>query len=427
VSNPLPVRIMVASQSHPKFTKGGSENAAFHLFEELQARPEYVAWFLGCIRDNKYQKPGATFSQPFSSAEFLYAATSFDWFKFSNPDPSFPREFRSLLTTLAPQIVHFHHYACLGVEAFYHVKKTLPDAKIILTLHEYLAICNHHGQMVTTRKYTLCQESSQIRCAECFPNVGTENFFLRDLYIKRFFDLVDHFVAPSEFLANRYIDWGIPRPKISVIENIVRGQHYGDRIAARSGDLPLRIGFFGQISPLKGIGVLLDAASILNEAGVNVSIDVYGDHSGQPEEFKADFLERASKVGHNVILHGPYEPHQVDVLMQSVDAVVVPSIWWENSPLVIQEAFRNRRPVICSDIGGMKEKVRDGVDGFHFPVGNSMALAALLTDLAADREKLTQLATTLNMPPTSETIVARHRVLYEELLGRPLVDQVQSE
>ena len=54
--------------------------------------------------------------------------------------------------------------------------------------------------------------------------------------------------------------------------------------------------------------------------------------------------------------------------MAEVDWVVVPSIWWENAPLVIQEAFRHRRPVICGDIGGMAEMVRDGVDGLHAPV-----------------------------------------------------------
>ena len=54
---------------------------------------------------------------------------------------------------------------------------------------------------------------------------------------------------------------------------------------------------------------------------------------------------------------------------------MVPSIWWENSPLVIQEAFFHRRPVICSDVGGMAEKVTDGVDGIHFRVGDAFSLA----------------------------------------------------
>jgi len=57
---------------------------------------------------------------------------------------------------------------------------------------------------------------------------------------------------------------------------------------------------------------------------------------------------------------------------------VVPSIWWENSPLVIQEAFLHGRPVICSDIGGMSEKVTDGVNGLHFRVGDPYSLADAL-------------------------------------------------
>jgi len=65
-------------------------------------------------------------------------------------------------------------------------------------------------------------------------------------------------------------------------------------------------------------------------------------------------------------------------MMAAVDWVVVPSVWWENSPLVIQEAFAAGRPVICSDVGGMAEKVHDGVDGLHFRVGDAESLAATI-------------------------------------------------
>src|SRR6476469_2964242 len=61
--------------------------------------------------------------------------------------------------------------------------------------------------------------------------------------------------------------------------------------------------------------------------------------------------------------------------MANVNWVIVPSIWWEYSPLVIQEAFHFRRPVICSDIGGMAEKVRAGVDGLHFRANDPDSLA----------------------------------------------------
>jgi glycosyltransferase involved in cell wall biosynthesis len=98
-----------------------------------------------------------------------------------------------------------------------------------------------------------------------------------------------------------------------------------------------------------------------------------------------------------------------------VDAVLIPSIWWENSPVVIQEALRARMPVICSDIGGMAEKVRDGIDGFHFPVGHSMALAALLKRLAGDRQVLTSIARTMQMPATTEQATEAHLALFRRL------------
>lgn len=101
--------------------------------------------------------------------------------------------------------------------------------------------------------------------------------------------------------------------------------------------------------------------------------------------------------------------------MQSVDIIAVPSVWWENSPLVIQEAFRNGRPVICSDIGGMAEKVRDGIDGFHFHTGSPLALAALLKRLADDRKMLKDVTGTVRKPPTPEAIIDAHLSLYRNL------------
>jgi glycosyltransferase involved in cell wall biosynthesis len=410
-------KILIASHSHPQFSKGGAEIAAYELFSALQGRSEYEPWFLGCVRNELNQKLGVTFSQPFSEREYLYSGGAYDWFKFSNADPSFPREFRALLQMLRPQIVHFHHYLNFGVEAFLHVRETLPACKIVLTLHEYLAMCHYYGQMVTNQNRTLCYEATPMRCNACFKEITPSDFFLRKLYIQRFFELIDHFIAPSKFLAERYAAWGIPKERISVIENVIRPPVHKEAAAyARNGHNLLRVGFFGQISLLKGINILFEAAELLEEREAhNIAFEIYGDYSGQPPDFQTDFLTRLSKVGRNVKFQGAYDQHRVDRLMQSVDLVLAPSIWWENSPLVIQEAFRNRRPVICSDIGGMAEKVRDGVDGFHFPVGNSVALASLLLQLAEKPSKLTDVMSTMKSPVTLDHITARYAQLYSSL------------
>ena len=120
-----------------------------------------------------------------------------------------------------------------------------------------------------------------------------------------------------------------------------------------------------------------------------------------------------------VSFRGAYDNDQVHRLMQQCHAVLVPSIWWENSPLVIQEAFSARRPVICSDIGGMAEKVRDGLDGFHFRARNGAALADLLRDLADDPDRLSALEETLTQPPSLAETVQATRDLYGRLLAAP--------
>jgi glycosyltransferase involved in cell wall biosynthesis len=407
-----PVKILMASHSHPQLSKGGAEIAAFQLFTALKSRTQYEPWFLGCVRDPAQQKLGTTLSQPFSEREYLYSAGAFDWFKFANQDPKFPGEFRDLLKRLQPQVVHFHHYLNLGVEAFLHVREVLPQCRIILTLHEFLAVCHHYGQMVTKQSRSLCHESSPTRCVACFEDHQAADFFLRNQYIRRFFDLVDHFIAPSHFLAERYIAWGIEPRRVSVIENVILPTTGEVRTPHHDRDL-LRIGFFGQISLLKGINVLFETADLLLERKIDhIVFEIHGDYRGQPAEFQEDFLKRMAKPRRNLSFHGAFDQQRVDGLMQSMDLILVPSIWWENSPMVIQEALRNRRPVICCDIGGMAEKVRDGVDGFHFPVGSSLALASLLIRLADSSTALSDVATNMRAPESVGEVVDRHLQLY---------------
>ena len=72
---------------------------------------------------------------------------------------------------------------------------------------------------------------------------------------------------------------------------------------------------------------------------------------------------------------GRYAHADLPGVMANLDWIIVPSIWWENSPLVIQEAFHHGRPVICSDIGGWRRKSHDGVNGLHFRAGDPVSLA----------------------------------------------------
>jgi glycosyltransferase involved in cell wall biosynthesis len=412
VADDAPLRILVVSHSHPEITKGGAEIAAYQLYRGYASRSGCIAWFMGC--DRRQTRSETVITQPFGDGDYLYSVGEFDWFKFANQDPRLPEAFANLLLDLRPDVVHFHHYINVGVEVFALVKRILPNAKVVVTLHEYLAICNHHGQMVTNPHRNLCYQASPQRCIECFPQFSESDFFLRKRYIEHFFAFVDHFSSPSQFLADRYIAWGISENRISVIENLVRATHGPVRPVGIDG--PLRAGFFGQLSFLKGANVLFDAADLLDkDERLDISLEIFGDYRSQPPEFQKELQDRMGKIGQNVVLHGPYDETRVDALMQSVDVILVPSVWWENSPLVIQEALRNGRPLICSDIGGMLEKVRDGVDGFHFRAGSAMALALLLKRIADDRQLLTDVTGTIRRVTPMDVIVETHLTMYRSL------------
>jgi glycosyltransferase involved in cell wall biosynthesis len=431
--------VLVMTHSHPRLTRGGAEISADALFEGLKARGA-ASWFLG-VGGGSQARLGAVLTQPFGADDYLYSpAAPFDYFKFANPDPQFPAALANLVGSLTPDIVHAHHYTRFGVECFGIIRRASPATRIVLSLHEYLAICHNNGQMVKTGSRALCGQATPAACAQCFPEHAARDFFLRQRYIRTFLEDVDLFLAPSRFLAERYVAWGVCADKILVLENmppreagaiapppapLAADALFGawsavdGRIAHKAeAGRRLRFGFFGQLSPMKGLPVLVEAAAILQAAGVEaVRFEVFGDYTHQPLDYQAEVKSAMAEAGRTMVFHGRYENADVRRLMARVDAVIVPSIWWENSPLVIQEAFSCGKPVICSNIGGMAEKVRDGVDGLHFEAGRAEHLAEVLAGLAARPEILDRIAGTVGRPPDAAAALDAHLAAYARVLG----------
>lgn len=244
--------------------------------------------------------------------------------------------------------------------------------------------------MVKTGTRELCFGESLQACAACFPGRSEEDFWLRKHFIRRHFDVVDRFVAPSEFLRRRYIDWGLKPERIRVIEN---GQPAGERLAPRplpEGGTRNRFAFFGQVTPFKGVDVLLSAlANLPRKQRKDIHLEIHGANLEIQEEGFRNRIEALRRpLMEEGILHWPGAYHRDDLArrMARIDWVAVPSLWWENSPVVIQEARRFGRPILCSNIGGMAEHVREGTDGLHVGVGNTADWADTLLAAARDVE-----------------------------------------
>jgi glycosyltransferase involved in cell wall biosynthesis len=187
-----------------------------------------------------------------------------------------------------------------------------------------------------------------------------------------------------------------------------------------------RFGFFGQLTPFKGVDVLLEAvASVPERDWAGNSLVIHGAHlDRQPPEFQARVKALLGAAGERVVLKGSYRPHELPRLMAEVDWVVVPSIWWENSPLVIQEAFAHGRPVIASNIGGMAEKVLHGRNGLTVVPGNVPALVETLLE-ASKAKTWSKLRSGVVPPVPAAAIATWHRRLYQTLLeGRKRTAEV---
>lgn len=379
--------MLYVSHNHPSVRPGGAEAYALELYEGMRRSEEFEPILLARVgppMSNAFEPRMDTPFLPFDGDDHQYLLhtdnADFDWFYGTLRGKTlYTRHFREFLLAHRPDVVHFQHTLFLGYDLIREVRNTLPDAPIVYTLHEMLPICHRHGQMLRTKNDELCHESSPRRCHECFPDIPPRDFFRRERFIQSHLSLVDLFLAPSCFLLERYVDWGIPREKIRFEDY---GRHTVRRTAKSDEERPRnRIGFFGQFSRHKGVHVLLEAMSILAEETLDVRLWLHGANlSLQPKSFQAEFNRLLEATRPNVTLVGRYEHAELPQLMAETDWVVVPSIWWENSPLVIQEAFQYGRPVICGDIGGMAEKATHGVNGLHFRAGDPASLAATIRE-----------------------------------------------
>lgn len=255
----------------------------------------------------------------------------------------------------------------------------------------------------------------------CFADIAPAQFMRREMFLKSFFAECDAFVSPSNFLLERFAQWGLPREKLHMFENGLDDAEVAPaRAVARDGRRN-RFGYFGQLNPFKGAKILVEAVGRVPAEiwGEDSALNIFGGNlEVQPEAFQQEFKKLIQQAGRRVRFFGSYKSPDLPQLMREIDWVVVPSTWWENSPVVIQEAFLHGRPIITSDIGGMAEKVRNGVDGLHFRASSAESLVDRLVEVIRNPTIWTKLRARIRKPVTAVEAAEQHLALYRQLAQR---------
>jgi glycosyltransferase involved in cell wall biosynthesis len=188
---------------------------------------------------------------------------------------------------------------------------------------------------------------------------------------------VDVFLAPTAFARDRAIEVGIDARKVQVrpLGAVAGGAAWREAKARR------RLGFVGTLAPHKGVDVLIRAFRALS--GADLTLELHGGLTTHPAYVAA--LREAASGDPRIRFQGPFPEGEQQRILASIDVLVLPSVWWENSPLTVLEALAAGVPVVASDIGGLPELVADNDTGLLTPPGDADALRQALEDVTEGR------------------------------------------
>ena len=398
--------------------RAGSEIYAYDLTRELAKRHDvYVvaaeydpATAHGTIRWRAYD--GLPVIEIVNNWEF----TGFDE---TYSSPRLNRQLEHVLDATQPDVLHVHNLLNLSFDLPRIARER--GIPVVATLHDYTLVCPSGGQRVHIAEHHVCESIDTNRCSRCFAEspffaqlavgrmqrqfrkgpvlkwaamVGRQlpglsrravssmpatrpcaaDMQRRLAYSRHVFEQIDRCVAPSRALADEFVRLGLAPDRIEVSD-------YGFTTmptALREPADVVRFGFVGTLAWHKGAHLLLEALKRINGS---FRATVFGDPAVSPD-YTAALHRRID--GLPVRFAGPFDRADVGQAYADIDVLVVPSLWPENSPLVVHEAFMHGAVVVASRMGGIPDLVSDGIDGFLYEATNVTELADCLQRFVDD-------------------------------------------
>lgn len=282
---------------------------------------------------------------------------------------------RLLLRDHRPDIAHLHS---INHQLTPSILRVLREERVpvVMTLHDYKLVCPAYTMLADGRICESCSGGKFFRAVttNCrgrarSPLLAAESYLQHRL--RRSYDDVALFLSPSHFLADKFREMGFEY-RVEVLANPASPPVFTGDVARGKHLL-----FVGRAVPEKGLRTLCAAAL---RSGAHMKI--VGDGPQLPE-LQEDFGHYA-----NIEFLGRVAPETAQRMMAEATAVLVPSEWYENQPMVILEAFAQGTPVIATDLGGNPELVREGETGLLYEAGDVAALAERMKYALVHPEKM---------------------------------------
>jgi glycosyltransferase involved in cell wall biosynthesis len=276
--------------------------------------------------------------------------------------------FRHMLQAVRPDVVHVHNFFPIISPSIYYACRDA-GVPVVQTLHNYRLLCPGATFYRDGHVCTDCLSGGLWNSVAhgCYRDsrLGTAAIAaMLSVHRQRntWTEMVDCYIALTEFSRAQFIAGGLPAERIAVKPNFVLPD---PGMAKKKGDYAI---FVGRIEDLKGVPTLLDAWRRLPEP---IPLVIAGDGTYRPQleaELRGNGLS-------SVQYRGRLSRQDTLAAMQGARFLLFPSEWYEGFPVTIAESFACGTPVIASRLGSMAEIIADGRTGLHFAAGNAEDLA----------------------------------------------------
>jgi glycosyltransferase involved in cell wall biosynthesis len=407
VSSSRPLRIVTVVHGYPPRAQAGAELCAHWLSKALLERGHDVGVFartddaalpeLSMLREHVDGVPVTRLRTAPERATSLRAT----WVD-ERVRAAFERELAERAAAgRAADVVHVHHTLGLSIDLIEAARRA--GAKVVATLHDFWYLCPR-GQRFTPWGH-LCTDIDLRRCSRCIakkrarwawnhvvagarrplltlaglPAYVAENLHVRALR-RRMREIVarlnacDLVLAPSRFVLDEHVRLGLDPARARFVRNGVDGRFAATLPPRDAPAKPLRFGYLGSLLPSKGADLLVEAFQEI--APGSATLDLHGTSPWDGGAFARELESRNRHPG--VRFRGAFAHERLAEVLAAIDVLVVPSRWFENSPVTLDEAALAEIPVVVAGHGGMAELLEQRRNGLAFSPGDAADLRAKL-------------------------------------------------
>lgn len=408
-----PLRILVVAHGWPPREQAGAELVAAQLAGALARRGHAVAAFAGTTQAGL--PPHAVVREVVDGIAVTRVRTALAQAEALDgawDDAAVARLFEREVAA-GFDIVHVHHLLGLSPRLVHAAQAA--GARVVVTLHDFWYLCAR-GQRMTPAGH-LCAEVDFHRCARCIAgkrlrfganflrkggvralarlpdylraNLGTRPFRRRVAGYVAALNAADVVTAPSQFVLDEHLRHGLLPAKARFVENGVDSAFLAGLPPRSAPARPLRFGFVGSFLPSKGVDLLLQ--EFRNFGADLASLDLFGTSPWDGGAYARSLAAQYARS--HVRFHGAFDHGRLPEVLAQLDVLVLPSRWYENAPVTLDEAALAELPVVVAGHGGMQEWLERRKNGLAFRPGDGADLRAQLLKLVRDPDLWQRLRT----------------------------------